>query len=258
MPTQSLVPSLKVKNAASCDPPIEVPPTHRPADKISFVVPPHVPETHPHSILKDSGLGFPQPHYKKYSPTTSSFLKPNSIFIGTQQCDHSAYKVEVELKEVDLSKSYLSGYFTIYGLTEAHPQMTTFFQGEIVGPHYSFVTPCESWGSNARNDVAHWSRFPSWRSLNFNGENDSQNNTLYENAFQKEYIYMRWKEKFLVPDAKITGLQGASFDGFYYICFNQLTGSVSGLYFFRNSHKFQQLDLCHLPDRGCHTSYGYE
>jgi len=65
-----------------------------------------------------------------------------------------------------------------------------------------------------------------------------------------QYIFMRWKEYFLVPNHRVKELTGASFDGFYYICFSQLNGSVSGIYFHSNSEKWQQLELKHVPDRG--------
>jgi len=49
---------------------------------------------------------------------------------------------------------------------------------------------------------------------------------------------MRWKEYFLVPDHKVKSITGASFEGFYYICFNQRNGSVSGIYFHSRSEKY--------------------
>ncbi|ODV98592.1 hypothetical protein PACTADRAFT_48316 [Pachysolen tannophilus NRRL Y-2460] len=192
------------------------------------------------------------------APETTSFLKPGSNFIGCQQSGRSTYEVSVELKEVDLSKSELSGFLTIEGLTEDHPEITTFFKAEIVGPHYSFFTNHDSWGATHKIDLQHWSRFPSWRNLEINFENDLQNVDFYNDNFNQEYVYMRWKEMFLVPDAKVTDIRGASFAGFYYICFNQLTGSISGLYFHNASERFQQLELCHVPDSGCFESFEYQ
>jgi hypothetical protein len=62
---------------------------------------------------------------------------------------------------------------------------------------------------------------------------------------------MRWKEHFLVPDHRVRTINGASFEGFYYICFNQVRGEVSGIYFHSRSEKFQQLELKHVEDKGC-------
>ena len=46
---------------------------------------------------------------------------------------------------------------------------------------------------------------------------------------------MRWKEKFLVPDYRVKEISGASFEGFYYICFNQIDGAISGIYYHSKS-----------------------
>lgn len=189
---------------------------------------------------------------------TTSYLRPGATFVGSQQSGRSTYEVVVELKEVDLAKSELSGYLKIQGLTEDYPEIITFFKAEIVGPNYSFYTSHDSWGSSKKNDIQHWSRFSSWRSLNFDLDNDLQNNKIYKEALNQEYIYMRWKETFLVPDAKVTTIRGASFAGFYYICFNQLTGSITGLYFHKSSERFQQLELSHVPDSGKFPIYEYQ
>jgi hypothetical protein len=52
---------------------------------------------------------------------------------------------------------------------------------------------------------------------------------------------MRWKEHFLVPDHRVRTISGASFEGFYYICFNQCQGTVSGIYFHAKSEKYGDL-----------------
>lgn len=79
---------------------------------------------------------------------------------------------------------------------------------------------------------------------------------------------MRWKEYFLVPDHRVKTINGASFEGFYYICFNQVTGGIEGIYFHAKSEKyvynstffcpdvltcwrFQKLQLEHVQDHGC-------
>jgi hypothetical protein len=54
---------------------------------------------------------------------------------------------------------------------------------------------------------------------------------------QKEHLFMRWKEYFLVPDHRVKTISGASFEGFYYICFNQVSGSIEGIYFHAKSEK---------------------
>lgn len=185
----------------------------------------------------------------RLQPTyTSSFLRPGSKFVGTQQSDRQNYKVEVEMKHVDMGASFLCGYLRIEGLTADHPTLTTYFEGEIIGPKYTFRTHHEEWGATHRTDMQHWARFPAFRPLRQQAQNPEFH---YTNFHQRENIFMRWKEAFLVPDHRVRDIIGASFEGFYYICFNQVNGTVSGIYFHAKSEKFQQLELTHVPDKGC-------
>lgn len=113
--------------------------------------------------------------------------------------------------------------------------MTTYFEGEIIGPKYTFQTRHESWGANDKTDMQHWGRFAAWRPL---AKQAKKPDFHYKNSAQRENIFMRWKESFLVPDHRVREISGASFEGFYYICFNQVTGSVSGIYFHSRSEKY--------------------
>ncbi|KAJ5852296.1 uncharacterized protein N7529_011681 [Penicillium soppii] len=179
---------------------------------------------------------------------TSSFLRSGSKFVGTQQSDRQVYNVDVEIKHVDMTESYLCGYLRIQGLTEDHPTLTTFFEGEIIGTKHTFQTRNEEWGASEKTDLHHWSRFPAWRPL---AKQAKRADFTYRNFAQREHIFMRWKESFLVPDHRVRTISGASFEGFYYICFNQIEGTVSGVYFHAKSERFQQLELKHVEDRGC-------
>ena len=183
---------------------------------------------------------------------TSSFLRNGSKFRGTQQSDKQQYKVEVEIKYVDMKESFLCGYLRIEGisplplnpqtltnlnpgLTEDHPTLTTYFEGEIIGTKYTFQTRHASWGATDKTDMQHWARFPAWRPL---AKQAKKPDFHYKNNIERENIFMRWKESFLVPDHRVREIMGASFEGFYYICFNQVLGSVSGIYFHAKSEKY--------------------
>ncbi|KAJ5724597.1 hypothetical protein N7493_006325 [Penicillium malachiteum] len=179
---------------------------------------------------------------------SSSYLRSGSRFVGTQQSDRQVYNVDVEIKHVDMAESYLCGYLRIQGLTEDHPTLTTFFEGEIIGTKHTFQTRNEEWGANEKTDIHHWSRFPAWKPL---AKQAKRTDFTYRNFAQREHVFMRWKEYFLVPDHRVRTISGASFEGFYYICFNQIEGSVSGVYFHAKSERFQQLELKHVEDRGC-------
>ena len=187
----------------------------------------------------------------------TSYLKPNAKFTGFQESGFSRYEVNVKLTEVNMEDSFISGFLTIYNLTDSNPTITTFFKGEIIGKHHSFITENPQWESNIRNDIQHWARFPSWRDLNINMNNDLSNNNYYNKSLSQTYIFMRWKELFLYPDATVKGIKGASFAGFYYICFNQSTGSFEGIYYHKYTDKFQQLNLSFIPDSGTRSIYQY-
>ncbi|OCK97727.1 uncharacterized protein K441DRAFT_655641 [Cenococcum geophilum 1.58] len=193
-------------------------------------------------------LASPFPSSRFLPNSTSSFLRPSSKFHGTQQSDRQVYDVQVEIKHVDMKESFLCGYLRIQGLTEDHPSLTTYFEGEIIGTKYTFVTKHPEWGSNEKVDMQHWARFQPWRPL---AKQAKRQDFSYKNFAQRENIFMRWKEYFLVPDHRVRTINGASFEGFYYICFNQVSGKISGIYFHAKSEKFQQLELQHVPDFGC-------
>ncbi|KAL9050913.1 MAG: hypothetical protein Q9162_006340 [Coniocarpon cinnabarinum] len=182
---------------------------------------------------------------------TSSFLRNGSRFVGTQQSDRQVYNVTVELKHVDMRESFLCGYLCIEGLTDQQRLLTTYFEGEIVGHKYGFLTRHPDWRSNPKVDVQHWQQFPAWAPLCRQAQSE---NFTQRDYVQREHLFMRWKEHFLVPDHRVTRISGASFEGFYFICFNQVQGTISGIYFHAKSERFQQLELRHVHDYGCHTA----
>jgi len=199
-------------------------------------------------------LSDPFPRTRFLPNSTSSFLKPGSRFIGTQQSDRQVYDVEVQIQHVDMKESFLCGYLRIQGLTDDHPTLTTYFEGEIIGTKYTFQTRHAEWGSNEKVDMQHWGRFPAWRPLQ---KQAKRPDSSYKNPVQRENIFMRWKEYFLVPDHRVRTISGASFEGFYYICFNQVSGSISGIYFHAKSEKYQQLELKHVDDHGCMSAFEF-
>lgn len=120
------------------------------------------------------------------------------------------------------------------GLTEDHPTLTTYFEGEIIGSKHGFVTQHDDWGASLKTDMNHWSKFNAFRPFQ---KQVRKGPVLIQDVAQKENIFMRWKEHFLVPDHRVRTITGASFEGFYYICFNQVKGEVNGIYFHSKSEK---------------------
>lgn len=51
-----------------------------------------------------------------------------------------------------------------------------------------------------------------------------------------------------VPDHTIKDINGASFAGFYYICFQKSKAIMEGYYYHRSSEWFQSLTLEHVPE----------
>ncbi|ORY07753.1 hypothetical protein K493DRAFT_327748 [Basidiobolus meristosporus CBS 931.73] len=156
------------------------------------------------------------------TPTGTCSLYSGSKFQGQQRSGRSSYEVQVHLQYVDLSDSYLCGYLHIKGLTDDLPELTTFFDAEIIGPKYPFLT--RKWEADELIDKQHWYNF-----------------------MDNDFIFMRWKEHFLVPDHHVRSIHGASFAGFYYVCFQRSTGTILGFYYHQNSEWFQQLSLQHIP-----------
>ncbi|OBZ75449.1 Casein kinase I 1 [Grifola frondosa] len=201
--------------------------------------------------------------------------------------------VNVTIVDVDFSSSHLCGYLRIRGLTDDWPELTTYFDAEIIGSRYGFLT--RNWGASEQEDMIHWARFPAFRHV----RNELKKPHLTLKDANRGAVFMRWKEKFLVPDHRVQDINGASFAGFYYVCvdFNpqqsgpaagqetqplasptenavQLSTSpiqtqsatkpepvtrsrptMSGFYFHQNSEPYQQLSLVHVPD---HTSSCFE
>lgn len=186
----------------------------------------------------------PPPPANSVQPgVATSLLYNGSRFQGHQKSKGNCYDVEVILQHVDMETSYLCGYLKIKGLTEEYPTLTTFFDGEIISEKHPFLT--RKWDADEEVDRKHWGKFLSfYQYKNFN--NDKFN---YEELLTTDSVFMRWKEHFLVPDHTIKDINGASFAGFYYICFTKSTATIEGYYYHRSSEWFQSLKLTHVPER---------
>uniref|UniRef100_A0A8C2UY90 GID complex subunit 4 homolog n=2 Tax=Euarchontoglires TaxID=314146 RepID=A0A8C2UY90_CHILA len=153
-------------------------------------------------------------------------------------------------QHVDTGNSYLCGYLKIKGLTEEYPTLTTFFEGEIISKKHPFLT--RKWDADEDVDRKHWGKFLAFYQYakSFNSDDFD-----YEELKNGDYVFMRWKEQFLVPDHTIKDISGASFAGFYYICFQKSAASIEGYYYHRSSEWYQSLNLTHVPE---HSAPIYE
>ncbi|SYW81426.1 uncharacterized protein UBRO2_04296 [Ustilago bromivora] len=148
----------------------------------------------------------------RHPPKSRGCLYPGATFNGTQKSGRNSYDVTVRIVNVDLEASHLCGYLNIRGLTEDWPELTTYFDAEIIGDRYGFVTG--KWGATEADDLKHWARFAPFRPL----RSALSKPGLRFDHLNKGFVFMRWKEKFLVPDHRVRDINGASFAGFYYVC----------------------------------------
>lgn len=121
-----------------------------------------------------------------------------------------------------------------------------FFLKFISIPLLNFV------GLKTKVDRKHWNKFSSFQSYSKSFNDDRFDYDYLKNS---DHVFMRWKELFLVPDHTIRDISGASFAGFYYICFQKSTSTIEGYYYHRSSEWYQSLMLNHLDE---HSTSAYE
>ncbi|KAM9779762.1 glucose-induced degradation protein 4 homolog [Neosynchiropus ocellatus] len=185
----------------------------------------------------------PAPIHAQQPGVATSLLYSGAQFFGSQKSKGNSYDVDVVLQHVSTEDSYLCGYLKIKGLTEEYPTLTTFFAGEIISQKRPFLT--RKWDADEDVDRKHWGKFQSFYKYakSFNSDDFD-----YEALSHSDYIFMRWKEQFLVPDHTIKDISGASFAGFYYICFQKSTATIEGYYYHRSSEWYQSLNLSHVQE----------
>ncbi|CAR27410.1 hypothetical protein ZYGR_0I06840 [Zygosaccharomyces rouxii] len=198
--------------------------------------------------------------------TTTNYLRPRMQFTGYQISGYKKYQVVINLKTVGLptcgvtsASPHITGFLTIRGLTNQHPEITTYFEAFAV-THRELGFLSSSWSKDSvlnscraddQTDLEHWLNFPAFKELFLHGSKDGAptlNDVIdgtceFDNYLEQRFVFMRWKEKYLVPEDLSDGVEGASYDGFYYIVHDQVTGNVQGFYYHKDAEKFQQLEL---------------
>jgi len=141
------------------------------------------------------------------------------VFTGSQRSGRNAYDVTITIVDVNLEDSTLCGYLTIKDLTETHPELTTFFDGEIIGPKYGFITG-QRYGATEYDDMRHWERFEQFRRSSTRTDTIRGQMLLRDplpepgcRPRERDHLFLRIKEKFLVPDHSVRDINGASFAG---------------------------------------------
>ncbi|EKC99132.1 hypothetical protein A1Q2_06536 [Trichosporon asahii var. asahii CBS 8904] len=152
--------------------------------------------------------------------TARGCLYPGSVFRGTQSSGRNSYDVQIQIADVNLNEYTLCGYLTIWKLTEAHPELTTYFDAEIIGPKYGFVTG-PRYGAKEHDDMRHWGRFEEFRRPSTRADIVRPEQLLRDplpdtssgeiRPKEREFVFLRIKEKFLVPNHHDRDISGASF-----------------------------------------------
>lgn len=166
-------------------------------------------------------------------------LHSGAVFSGIQRSNNKQYDVMVNIIHVALQDSFVGGYLNIRGLTAEYPSLTTYFEAEIIGSKYEFIT--KKWDTDPDIDLRHWEMFSQF---NYHKDAFVSGKPSRISPVESEYIFMRWKEQFLVPDHHITSINGASYDGFYYVCLDLSTQEIRGYYYYRCAKEwFEELVL---------------
>ncbi|GAA5859153.1 hypothetical protein JCM1840_003778 [Sporobolomyces johnsonii] len=159
-------------------------------------------------------------------PSSRGPLHPGATWKGVQRSGRNSYDVCVKFDSVDVSSGTLTGTLEIKGLTPELESLITFFEGEIIGETGpGFLT--NKYGATELDDMRHWRRFPPF-TRNRLDEQMIKPNLNLRGAANRPYLFMRWKERFVVP--RDLSIHGASFAGIYYACrFRSLPSNASSV-----------------------------
>lgn len=179
----------------------------------------------------------------------SSYLRSGVKFSGFQKYKNLNFKVDVQFQYSDLNNDMTHGYLTIKDLTQENSTITTYFESEIIGEKHDFLSRINTdlLFINDKLDLYNWSKFSSF-------QNDLYEKVLrhvknprkfsqykHKDCLNQRFVYMRWKEKYLVPDPSVQ-LKNASFNGIYYVRLDQLNGNILGFYYY-NKHYADVKDI---------------
>ncbi|KAL5505079.1 hypothetical protein ACEPAH_7742 [Sanghuangporus vaninii] len=135
-------------------------------------------------------------------------LQPGAIFKGVQRSGRTNYDVEINIIDIDIDASFLCGHLSIHGLTDNHPVVTTYFDAQIIGTRFGFDT--KDWVTSRQDDIVHWSRFKGFHEVK---KDLIEPDLLLSDNTSRPALFMRWKERYVVPEGGPQDLSGASFAG---------------------------------------------
>ncbi|XP_017751055.1 PREDICTED: glucose-induced degradation protein 4 homolog [Rhinopithecus bieti] len=243
------LPATLLGSRAAAAVPLPLPPALAPGDP-AMPVRTECPPPAGASAASAASLIPPPPINTQQPGVATSLLYSGSKFRGHQKSKGNSYDVEVVLQHVDTGNSYLCGYLKIKGLTEVSTHTNQCWK--VRGVRLRRLTGLPFWELHPQLSCLGKGKFLAFYQYakSFNSDDFD-----YEELKNGDYVFMRWKEQFLVPDHTIKDISGASFAGFYYICFQKSAASIEGYYYHRSSEWYQSLNLTHVPE---HSAPIYE
>ncbi|KAF9763112.1 Glucose-induced degradation protein 4 like protein [Nosema granulosis] len=160
-------------------------------------------------------------------------LERGAIYSGEQLTNSGSFKIEMKIDSVDFDQEIMYGTFQIHNLTDKYELLSSFFESVMMGNKYEFA--------GDETDTVHWGMFPEWRNeLKKQRERPIHNNkNKHDLASYKikesDFIYLKIKELFLLPDPNLKSIPGASIDGYYYCCYYKKLDCFAGHYYFKNA-----------------------
>lgn len=126
--------------------------------------------------------------------------------------------------------------------------VTTFWDGEIIDFN-NFELWTRKWSAKPEDDKEHWRQFEPIKIIR-RVLKDKRKCVIeralflakYIQTLRRDYIFMRWKERFFLENATANS-SGLTIAGFYYICLRRSDGACQGFYYDTHSSPYQQLFL---------------
>ncbi|GAX79125.1 hypothetical protein CEUSTIGMA_g6565.t1 [Chlamydomonas eustigma] len=176
-------------------------------------------------------------------PQSCSYLSAGQSFSGIQRLSTSTsstrpedWRLVVRIQGIDLSKGYVCGVMEATNIPQAASTVVTFWEGEVVdNMHHTFFT--QKWGATRDIDLKHWRKFQEgFSEMNSEVVRCAGRSTQLSTS---PFVFMRWKEILFASHESF----GLTIAGFYYVCLDRRSGSISGYYFDPNSAPFQYISL---------------
>lgn len=139
----------------------------------------------------------------------NSYLDNGSIYTGEQNTSTGPFKINMKIEFIDIKQSFMCGTFKIFNLTSYHDVINTYYECEIIKEF------------NNQEELIHWSTFDAYKEIKGKYNLDKSN-----------YLFMKIRELFLLPDPSVKNIPGASIDGYYYCVYDKTEDSFNGFYYY--------------------------